>query len=528
MSDRERLLAAPVALAQHRRAMDASSLPGDDDAYNAGEALLAAAAARGERTLLRCAGRGVSGRALRESALAAERLVRAHGAANGERVLLALHDSPAFVAAFLGALRAGALPVPINTQLSREAAAFIARDADVRLAFVEPELEDTLAESPALPRVRARGGALEAPPSRASEVAPCAATRARDPAFLLYTSGTTGAPKGVVHRHADLAVTAAHYGSGVLGLNARDRVLSGSKLFFAYGLGNSLTFPLLLGCECVLHPARTTPEAMFALLRDEAPSVFFGVPTLYAAMLAHPALPESLGSVRLCVSAGEALPAALAERWRARFGVELLDGLGSTEMLHVFVSNRPGESRPGSSGVAVPGYEVRVVDEAGADTAPGEIGALLARGASAARSYHGRPEETARTMFAPGWLRTGDSYRRDADGFLWHVGRSDDLFKASGQWISPVEVEAALCAHAAVVEAAVVAHAGADGLVKPRAFATLARGHAASEALAEELRAFARERLAPHKVPREVAFVDELPKTATGKIQRHLLREKRA
>ena len=247
---------------------------------------------------------------------------------------------------------------------------------------------------------------------------------------------------------------------------------------------------------------------------------------LYAAMLAHPDLPATLGRVRLCVSAGEALPAPLFERWRERFGVEILDGLGSTEMLHIFVSNRAGTARPGSSGTPVEGYAVRIVDEHDRDVAPGEVGALVAHGASAALRYHARPEISARTMFAPGWLRTGDSYRRDADGFLWHVGRSDDLMKVSGQYVSPVEVEAALAAHPAVVEAAVVAHPDEHGLTKPRAFVVLAPAARPSDALARELQEHVKARLAPHKYPRRVDFVDELPKTATGKIRRHVLREK--
>jgi benzoate-CoA ligase len=355
---------------------------------------------------------------------------------------------------------------------------------------------------------------------------PAAPTRASDPAFFLYTSGTTGEPKGVVHRHADLAVTAERYAREILGLGPADRVLSAAKLYFAYGLGNSLTFPLSLGAEIVLHPDRATPEAMFDLIARESPTVFFGVPTLYAAMLAHPDLPESLGRVRLCVSAGEALPPALYERWLTQFGVEILDGLGSTEMLHIFLSNCPGAARAGSSGKPVPGYEVRLVDADGRDVPDSEVGDLLARGDSAALSYHSRPEETARTMFAPGWLRTGDSYRRDADGYYFHVGRSDDLMKVSGLYVSPVEVEGLLAAHPAVVEAAVVGQLDEHGLTKPRAFVVLARGAQPSERLARELQDFVKAKSAPHKYPRRVDFVDELPKTATGKIRRHVLREK--
>jgi len=503
-------------------------IPKPSEPFNAGDALVARAAARGSATVYRCEGRTLSGDALAACASAFEHGLGRAGIAAGERILLLLRDTPAFAVAFLGALRAGVIPIPVSTLVPAKDLAFLAEDSGARAVFAEGPHAEVIARA-TLPAGCARiethdahFAGFAAPPGSVAESAP---TRAGDDAFWLYTSGTTGEPKAAIHRHVDLPATAEHYARGVLGLAAGDRLLSASKLFFAYGLGNSLTFPLWLGIEAVLHPGRATPDAIFALIERAQPTVFFAVPTLYAAMLAHDALPRTLGRVRLCVSAGEALAPTLFERWRERFGVEILDGLGSTEMLHVFVSNRPGAARAGASGTPVPGYSARIVDERGRDVADGTVGALLAGGPSAARAYWNRPAQTAATMFAAGWLRTGDSARRTPDGLLWHEGRSDDLLKVNGQYVSPFELEATLLDHEAVAEVAVVARDGADGLVKPCAFVVAKPGVAAGPGLASALEAHVKDRLAPHKYPRWIVFRDELPKTATGKIQRHALRE---
>ncbi|MEZ4238337.1 MAG: benzoate-CoA ligase family protein [Myxococcota bacterium] len=342
----------------------------------------------------------------------------------------------------------------------------------------------------------------------------------------MYSSGSTGAPKGAVHLHSHPMQTSALYAQGVLGLTASDRVFSASKLFFAYGLGNSLTFPLSVGGSAVLLADRPTPAAVLGALGEHEPTVFCSVPTLFSAILASEALADERGSPRLraVTSAGEALPRSVGEAWRARFGVDILDGIGSTEMLHIFLSNRPGRVRYGTTGTAVPGYQLKLLGDDGEPAADDEEGSLWVRGPSAAAAYFNRRDKSLETFHGP-WTRTGDRYVRDAEGFFTYCGRADDMLKVSGIWVSPFEVEQALTSHPAVLEAAVVGHAGDDGLVKPKAFVVCKDPGAAGEPLAEALKALVKERLAPFKYPRWVAFVDELPKTATGKIQRYKLRK---
>jgi benzoate-CoA ligase family protein len=312
------------------------------------------------------------------------------------------------------------------------------------------------------------------------------------------------------------------YGQNVLGIGPEDVAFSAAKLFFAYGLGNALTFPLYVGAAAVLMAERPTPQSVMARLKAHRPTIFYGVPTLYGAILAEPGAvdPAVAGSLRACVSAGEALPEELGKRWRQRFGVDILDGLGSTEMLHIFLSNRPGDVRYGTSGKPVPGYEVKIVDEKGEPVRPGEVGDLLVNGPSASPAYWNNRARSLATFLGP-WTRTGDKYFQDADGYYVYAGRSDDMLKVSGNWVSPFEVESALVAHPAVLEAAVVGHPDADRLIKPKAFVVLRDG---AQATAEELQRFVKDRLAPYKYPRWVEFASELPKTATGKIQRFKLR----
>jgi len=356
-----------------------------------------------------------------------------------------------------------------------------------------------------------------------------APTLSDDVAFWLYSSGSTGPPKGVKHVHSSLMATAKLYGQQVLGIREADVVFSASKLFFAYGLGNAMTFPMSVGATTILLPDHATVERVFATLTRERPTIFCGVPTLYAAMLAHRDIGKGAGSDRLrqCISAAEALPAELSVRWKETVGVDILDGIGSTEMLHIFLSNRPGDIRYGTSGKPVPGYDAKLVDDDGKELGAGEIGELVVRGPSAAEGYWNQRSRSRRT-FAGEWTYTGDKYLRDAEGYFQYCGRTDDMFKTSGIWVSPFEVEAALVSHEAVLEAAVIGAAGEDKLVKPKAYVILKPGIAADERLIESLKAHVKARAGAWKYPRWIEFRSELPKTGTGKIQRFKLREESA
>ncbi|WP_439813600.1 benzoate-CoA ligase family protein [Zavarzinia sp. CC-PAN008] len=452
-----------------------------------------------------------------------------------QRVVLAMLDSVEFPVAFLGAIRAGLVPVPLNTLLTPDDYVYMVQDSRARALVVSaallPVLGPAIAASPWLRHVIVAGAGPEAGHTTLDAVVAGAAplrtpcpTRADDPCLWLYSSGSTGAPKGTVHVQSSLAATADTFGAQVLGLTQDDVVFSAAKLFFAYGLGNSLTFPFAVGATAVLLAERPTPEAVVRMLTAHRPTIFCGVPTLYAGLLASGLLPPRGGlNLRLCTSAGEALPPDVGHRWTAATGTEILDGIGSTEMLHIFIANRPGQVRYGTSGKPVPGYEARLLDDAGGPVAEGEIGELQVRGPSAAAFYWCQREKSRATFLGP-WTRTGDKYLRDPDGYYVFCGRSDDMLKVGGIFVSPFEVEAALSASPDVLEAAVIGREDPDGLVKPMAFVVPRPGIAPDEALEARLKAFVKERLAPYKYPRWIEFLDELPKTATGKIQRFKLR----
>ncbi len=451
-----------------------------------------------------------------------------------DRILLVHLDTIDFPSVFLGAIKAGIVPVAANTLLTTDDYRFMLEDSRAKALVVSegllPQLQRLLGLLPYLKHVVVSGRNaeghlhLQSLMAAASDRFDPAPTTCDDVCFWLYSSGSTGTPKGTLHVHSSLIQTAELYARPILGIRESDVVFSAAKLFFAYGLGNSLTFPLSVGATAVLMAERPTPAAVFRRLKEHRPTIFYGVPTLYALLLASPELPRREEvALRVCTSAGEALPADIGKRWAAQFAVELLDGIGSTEMLHIFLSNRPGDVRYGTTGKPVPGYRIRLVDEEGREAGRNELGELQICGPTSAVMYWNNRVRTQAT-FVGEWTRAGDKYSVDDDGYYIYGGRSDDMLKVSGMYVSPFEVEAALLTHPDVLEVAVIGATDDQQLVKPKAYVVTKPGITPTAALGEALKHHVKERLAPYKYPRWIEFVSELPKTATGKIQRFKLR----
>jgi benzoate-CoA ligase family protein len=452
-------------------------------------------------------------------------VLRAAGVRRDERVALIAPDSRWLSIGFWGAIAAGAVAVPVNTLLKPADYRYVVDDCGARIVVVDPAI---VAPSE-LSSLDTEIWAMDGMPERCAAATPrdgYAETHRDGMAFFLYSSGTTGEPKAVVHLQHDAWVCCQTYGRSVLEIRPDDRCFSVAKLFFAYGLGNAQYFPFHVGASAVLFAGRPTPDAVFEQVRRHRPTLFFGVPTAYANMLAamESGAAADFSSVRLCASAGESLPGAIFDRWRQRTGLEILDGIGTTEITHIFVTNRRGEVLPGSTGKAVDGYEVRLVDENGDDVPPNVLGDLLVRGDSTMALYWNKHEATKSAVNGE-WIRTGDKYFRDEQGFFFHGGRTDDMIKAGGIWVSPVEVEGVIIRHPAVLECAVIGVSDADGLVKPRAVVVLRQGIQPTHTVAEELRTLVKQTLAPYKCPKTITFAPELPKTATGKVKRFMLRE---
>jgi benzoate-CoA ligase len=520
-----------LSRADHSMSPPRVEIPRD---YNAAHDLLARNAARSRKTAYIDAATGsqLSYGELAEQAHRLANALRARGLAPETRVMVAMLDTLEWPVVFLGCILAGVVPVATNTLLTTRELEFMLRDSRAQALFVSkpllPAFEPLIGAIDSLKTVFVAGAAdansVAALVDSGEKTPRVAGSCADDACFWLYSSGSTGTPKGTVHLHSHLIQTAELYGRAVLGIREDDLVFSAAKLFFAYGLGNSLTFPMSVGATTVLLPSRPTPADVFGALKKYRPTIFYGVPTLYAAMLADPARPPRTDlNLRVCTSAGEALPADIGKRWTEAYGCEILDGIGSTEMLHIFLSNRPGEVRYGTTGKAVPGYELRLLGDDGRECGVGEIGELQIAGPSAALMYWNNRARTKST-FVGEWTRSGDKYTRDADGYYTYGGRSDDMLKVGGIYVSPFEVEACLMTHAAVLEAAVIGAADDDELVKPKAYVVLKAGQQASAA---DLQLHVKSLLAPYKYPRWIQFVQELPKTATGKIQRFKLRELR-
>ncbi|HEY0480373.1 MAG TPA: benzoate-CoA ligase family protein [Kofleriaceae bacterium] len=486
---------------------------------------------RGAKVAIRCAAGDVTYAELAEHVNRCGNALLRLGLAPGQRMLMVVKDCPEFFYLFWGAIKAGIVPVPANAILRAADYRVLIEDSGCSALVFSPEfageVEPAIAAAGGPPIALPVEGAPRCLRALLADAAPAlepVAAEATAPCFWLYTSGSTGRPKGAVHRHRDMVVTSELFGRGVLGIHDGDVIFSAAKLFFAYGLGNAMTFPLWAGATTVLLDARPTARNTLETIERFRPTLYFGVPTLYAAQLEEldTARPD-LASLRLCISAGEPLPAELFRRWNERTGLKILDGLGSTEALNTFLSNRPDDVRPGTTGRPVPGYQVRILAADGAEAGPGQPGRLQVRGDSTAVCYWNNPEKTAEAMQGD-WLDTGDTYVRDEDGYYRHCGRSDDMLKVGGLWCSPIEIESRLVDHPDVLEAAVVGIPDASGNLKPEAWVVLKRDVAACDALADALMLHCKHHLAPYKFPRRVHFVAELPRTATGKIQRYLLR----
>jgi benzoate-CoA ligase family protein len=455
-----------------------------------------------------------------------------------ERVLLLLLDTPEFAVSFFGAIKIGAVPVPVNTLLKPADYKYLLNNSRARVAIVSEALLPLIQSTPPsefryLEEIIVVGSdiphgllSFEHLAGESSDALEPAPTCKDDAAFWLYSSGSTGRPKACVHLEHDMVVSAERYAKAILGITEEDRFFSVAKLFFAYGLGNGLYFPLAVGATSILLPGPPRPQSVFETIERHRPTLFFSVPSNYVKLLAHPAPPErdfSLSSVRFAVSAGEALPATVFHRFKERFGVEILDAIGSTEALHMMIANSPGAVRPGSSGKIIPGFDAKIVDDNDQPVAPGEIGNLLVKADSTCAYYWNEHEKTKDTIDGH-WLRTGDKYYQDEDGYFWYAGRSDDMLKVSGVWVSPIEIERVLSEHPAVLEVAVVFRQDADELSKPAACVVLRNGDSGNPELARELQQFVLDRLPVYKRPHWVEFMPELPKTATGKVQRFKLR----
>ena len=493
---------------------------------------------RSENVALECGDTRISYRELAQNVNRVGNALRQLGVRMEERVLMLLLDTPEFAASFFGAIKIGAVAVPVNTLLRSPDYAYLLNNSRARVAIVSDSLYSLIE---AIPRTelqflehvvvvgeKAPIGTLSYAEwtGDASNELLAAATNKDDVAFWLYSSGSTGFPKACVHLQHDMVVCAERYAKAILNMSADDRCFSVAKLFFAYGLGNGLYFPLAVGGTSILWPGPPKPQHVFDVIARHRPTLFFSVPSNFAALLAYAEKEGAfdLSSVRYAVSAGEALPAALFFRFKERFGIEILDAIGSTEVLHMFIANAPGAIRPGSSGRIIPGYDARIVDENDREVKQGDIGNLLISADSTCSQYWNQHEKTKDTIGGP-WIRTGDKFYQDEDEYFWYAGRSDDMLKCSGVWVSPVEIESVLIEHPAVLEAAVVAREDDDQLIKPVACVVLREGEAKTPRLARELQEYVLSRLPVFKRPRWVEFFDELPKTATGKLQRYKLRE---